>query len=541
MKTPPTIGVLSPFVSGAYFGAVIRGVLGAAAKAGARVVAIQTFDPGVSYADGAPDSAAFHIAAWAHLDGCIVILDGASPTYVDAIKRSGKPVVMISNTIDGLQCPVVTPDNRIGVRDAVRHLIEHGHRKIAFAGMMHQHDIHERYASYVDTLREAGIEPDPSLLFATADNEEICGVQAGQQMLASGLKSTAVVVATDLNAIGIMQALTASGLVLPRDQAIVGFDDVDAATFVRPALSSVRLDFGSLGRLAAGLLLDKMAGLDVEDRDYEWPTIFVPRESCGCANAIGEIAVRPTDEPLGRTVAARRRWLKEQLDRTLTADDHAAGRESTVTAAATLVAQTLEAAAKGRAGPTDVVVHDAVEALFQRSPRNQTVLGIMAAARRFGRSLVDVNAINADAIGQRVTDRIVGLTLMLSGIHSHDQFSESAYFRGALGTQYAVAMDLLRSHEEDPRSLQWLERTSVRGGCLGLWSETPGELGPGADPTLAVVGAFNRDAADSADGSGDSADGSGDSANGSDHARRSSPGLNETVAASAFPPRALLT
>ena len=127
-----------------------------------------------------------------------------------------------------------------------------------------------------------------------------------------------------------MQALTAAGLVLPRDQAVVGFDDVDAATFVRPALSSVRLDFGSLGRLAAGLLLDKMAGLDVEDRPYEWPTIFVPRESCGCTNAIGAIAVRPAHDPLGRTVAARRRWLKEQLDRTLTADDHAAGRESTV-------------------------------------------------------------------------------------------------------------------------------------------------------------------------------------------------------------------
>ncbi len=87
-------------------------------------------------------------------------------------------------------------------------------------------------------------------------------------------------------------------------------------------------------------------------------------------------------------------------------------------------------------------------------------------------------------------------------------------------------MDLLRSHEEDPRSLQWLERTSVRGGCLGLWSETPGELIAGADPTLAVVGAFNRDTAEDADGSGSGG--------------RTSPGLNETVAASAFPPAALL-
>jgi diguanylate cyclase (GGDEF)-like protein/PAS domain S-box-containing protein len=527
MKTQPTIGVLAPFVSGFYFGAVIRGIAGAATEAGARVVAIQTFDPSRSYMEGIDYVSTLHVASWAHLDACVVVLDGASPTYVDAIKRSGKPVVTISKTLDGVECPVVKPDNRIGVRDAVRHLIEHGHRKIAFAGVMRQYDTQERHASYVDALREAGIEPDPSLAFTTNDNDEICGAQAGQQMLASGLKSTAVVVATDRNAMGIMQSLTAAGLVLPRDQAIVGFDDVDAAAFMRPALSSVRLDFGSLGRLAAGLLLDKMAGLDVENRDYELPTMFIPRESCGCTNAIGEIAVRPADQPLGRTVAARRRWLKEQLDRTLTADDHAAGRESTVAQAASLLAQTLEAAVKGRTGPTEVVVREALEALYRCSPRNQTILGVMDAARRFGRSLVDGSATNAEMVGQRVTDRIIGLTLMLSGIHSHDQYNESAYFQGAIGTQYAVALDLLRSHEEDPRSLQWLERTSVRGGCLGLWSETPGELGPGADPTLAVVGAFNRDVVETADGSG--------------RTRQSSPGLNETVAASAFPPPALLT
>ncbi|HEY8729386.1 MAG TPA: substrate-binding domain-containing protein, partial [Acidothermaceae bacterium] len=211
MKTPPTIGVLSPFVSGFYFGAVIRGIAGAAAEAGARLVAIQTSDPGVSYTERSENSSHLHAASWAHLDGCIVVLDAATPTYTEAIKRSGKPVVMISRHIDGVDCPIVKPDNRVGVRDAVQHLIAHGHRKIAFAGGMDQHDVQDRYASYVETLRDAGIEPDPSLVFATGDNEEICGVQAGQQMLASGLKSTAVVVATDLNAIGIMQALTAAG------------------------------------------------------------------------------------------------------------------------------------------------------------------------------------------------------------------------------------------------------------------------------------------------------------------------------------------
>ena len=92
-------------------------------------------------------------------------------------------------------------------------------------------------------------------------------------MLADGLRSTAAMVATDVNAIGVMSALTAAGLELPRDQAIIGFDDVDAATFVKPALSSIRQDFGALGRLAAQLLLDKLAGVDVPDGQHEAPDL----------------------------------------------------------------------------------------------------------------------------------------------------------------------------------------------------------------------------------------------------------------------------
>ncbi len=269
MDTPPTIGVLSPFVSGFYFGGVIRGVANAAAEAGARLVAIQTSDPGVVYSER-PDTAPHpHAAAWGHLAGCIVVTDAATPAYLDAIRQAGKPLVLISKQLDGVVCPTVQPDNKQGVREAVRHLIAHGHRKIAFVGMMHQDDIQERHAAYVETLIEAGIEPDPTLVFSTADNEEEFGVQAGQAMLADGLRSTAVMVATDVNAMGVMSALTAAGLELPRDQAIIGFDDVDAATFVKPALSSVRQDFGALGRLAAQLLLDKLAGVDVPDGQHE--------------------------------------------------------------------------------------------------------------------------------------------------------------------------------------------------------------------------------------------------------------------------------
>jgi diguanylate cyclase (GGDEF)-like protein len=530
MESPQTIGVLSPFVSGFYFGGIIRGAADAVGEAGARLVAIQTSDPGVVYSVRPDVSPHPHAAAWAHLAGCIVVIDAATPAYLDAIRTSGKPVVLISKLITGVACPTVQPDNKEGVREAVRHLIGHGHRAIAFVGMMHQDDIRERHEAYVEALIEAGIEPDPTLVFATADNDENCGFLAGQAMLADGMRSTAVMVATDVNAFGLMQALTGAGLELPRDQAIVGFDDVDAATFIKPALTSIRQDFGSLGRLAAQLLLDKLAGIDVADGQHLAPTLFVVRESCGCTHDVGEAS--PTSN-VKRTAVARRRGLEEQLDRTLTADTGAPGRSAVVAAAASSIVELLESAWKGDLTPPTQKLKVELEALYQRSPRNQTVRGVMTAARDFATELMAARAGSAGSHGgtslegenstegpRRVAAQIIRLMLMLSTIHSQDQFNESTYFQNTLGTQYAVAMDLLRSHEEDPRSLQWLEGTPVRAGCLGLWSEAPGELVAGADPTLAIVGAFDREAATDP--------------------RRRGPGLDETVAASAFPPVQLL-
>src|SRR5450432_3109600 len=262
--------------------------------------------------------------------------------------------------------------------------------------MMHQDDIRERHEAYVEALIEAGIEPDPTLVFATADNDENCGFLAGQAMLADGMRSTAVMVATDVNAFGLMQALTGAGLELPRDQAIVGFDDVDAATFIKPALTSIRQDFGSLGRLAAQLLLDKLAGIDVADGQHLAPTLFVVRESCGCTHDVGEAS--PTSN-VKRTAVARRRGLEEQLDRTLTADTGAPGRSAVVAAAASSIVELLESAWKGDLTPPTQKLKVELEALYQRSPRNQTVRGVMTAARDFATELMAARAGSAGSHG----------------------------------------------------------------------------------------------------------------------------------------------
>ena len=121
------------------------------------------------------------------------------------------------------------------------------------------------------------------LLFEATDNVERGGAEAGEAMLAAGLPSTAVVAGTDYNAIGVMGVLKAAGLVLPRDQAIVGFDDTEAGALTTPALSSVRQDFNAIGAKAAQLVLELASRQEVPALHYRVPTRYVVRSSCGCA------------------------------------------------------------------------------------------------------------------------------------------------------------------------------------------------------------------------------------------------------------------
>lgn len=276
------IGVLSPLVAGSYMSAVLSALESTVAAAGGRVIAIQTLDLGQGGLDTRVPQYTLH-AAWDQVAGFVVVVNAVDRAYLEALQQAGKPVVLLSEEMAGFPCPVVRPDNRSGVRQAVAHLVQHGHRRIAFVGSLFQPDTRERLDAYREALTDHGIASDDSLLFETSDNLEGSGETAARAMLAAGLPSTAVIAATDFNALGVMKALADAGLSLPEDQAIVGFDDVEAASSVRPTLSSVRQSFRATGSLAADLLLEMVAGNPVAPGRHLVPTWFVPRESCGCA------------------------------------------------------------------------------------------------------------------------------------------------------------------------------------------------------------------------------------------------------------------
>jgi DNA-binding LacI/PurR family transcriptional regulator len=303
-----TIAVLSSLLAGTYFGRLIAAVAEAVHHMGGKTLAVQTqnaswVDPYRTGPGKVP-----HVAL-DKVDGYVVIINSVPAEQLAELRAAGKPVVMISHEEASFPCPVVKPDNSIGVREAIEHLIGHGHTRIAFVGDTTQLDIAERYESYRLTLSDHGIEPDEALFFKTTDNQDNGGRNAGLAMIAAGLPSTAVLTGTDYNATGVMAALREAGYAIPRDQAVVSFDDMPGAELNSPALSSVSLNFTGVGTECVNLLARLLDGQEVAPGHYPVKTNFVPRHSCGCLGRSERLAalavdISPEAEFLGRVQGA---------------------------------------------------------------------------------------------------------------------------------------------------------------------------------------------------------------------------------------------
>jgi diguanylate cyclase (GGDEF)-like protein/PAS domain S-box-containing protein len=363
----PTVGILSPLMTGYYYGMLISAVKTVVSEAGGRVIAVSTAASGSGYHR---EEVIEHLAhlAWDRVDGFVTIANAVSLDYLNELGAAGKPVVALGHVEPGFSYPAVLPDNHGGIRQAVDHLVGHGHVRVAFAGSLQHFDVRERYASYCDTLRSHGIETDPALLYDIDDNHEFSGREAARRMLAAGLPSTAVVAACDLNAVGIMAALSEAGLALPAEQAVTGFDDLPGNASLSPSLSSVAQDLGQMGALAGRLLMRMVDGEEVAPGHHVVAGAFAGRESCGCA-------------------------------------------------------------------PADVPEDD---------------LGAHAQLRR-ARAL----------LGER---------------------NDSYYaLRKAIRDEHEISLELLRSHESEPRDLEWLSRTEAEAATLALWDFTAHPEGPSHD------------------------------------------------------------
>lgn len=167
-------------------------------------------------------------------------------------------------------------DNVGGAKAATQYLIQRGHRRIAMiagAGGPERN----RVSGYLQALNEAGLEPQ---LVSHGDFNEESGYRLTKEIL-SGARPTAIFAGNDLMAFGAMSAIREAQLTIPDDMAVMGFDDIFAARFVTPPLSTINQFQYELGRIAAEMVLERINKLpaDASGRQRQMPFEVVKRQS----------------------------------------------------------------------------------------------------------------------------------------------------------------------------------------------------------------------------------------------------------------------
>ena len=194
-----------------------------------------------------------------YVDGLIMCPLRVTRRHLTELKRAQSPVVVIGRLPKS--CPVdnVHVDSRPGVARAVEHLAEQGRTRIALVdGPLDTVPGKSRYAGYQDGLAEVGMTEDAARVAFTDFTVE-GGAKAAAEMLKAKRPPDAFFAANDLMALGVLQAVREAGLDVPGDVAVVGMDDTELATSAWPPLSSVSLGARERGRLAAELLLERLA------------------------------------------------------------------------------------------------------------------------------------------------------------------------------------------------------------------------------------------------------------------------------------------
>ena len=193
-----------------------------------------------------------------------VILGGnAQADMVTEFQSQNISVMLVNNRIQGLELPCVLSDEYGGVKMAVEHLIQRGHRDIAMiAGRFSPYIVGERYRAFLEITRACGIAVDAQRVkMCEADVES--ATRAATELLSRKDRPTAVFAANDIIAAGILKAARRLGLRVPQDVAVVGFDDSTVCTMLEPELTSVHINCRRMGELCVERLRAMLSGEEI--------------------------------------------------------------------------------------------------------------------------------------------------------------------------------------------------------------------------------------------------------------------------------------
>lgn len=293
------IGVLAPPLTWPFVPEIMLGVAEITESTAYEIV-LYVISPARNHSDVLDRILAMKLSA-----GLLAIMPGQLGNHLDFLYKQGVPIVTIEDQVAPINTPWIGIDNVSSGYEATRYLIDLGHRRIGhILGPQHYLCSDERYEGYCRALREAGLEPDPRLVWQgnfAPDGGNACGHQIFS--LPPDERPEAIFAANDQTAFGLMDVAPQYGVRIPEDMALVGFDDMTLAAFSKPGLTTIRQPLRDMGATACKLLLSL-----VDPRNYPFahggevfcgngergsknlrlllPTKLIVRESCGAAQSV---------------------------------------------------------------------------------------------------------------------------------------------------------------------------------------------------------------------------------------------------------------
>jgi LacI family transcriptional regulator len=215
------------------------------------------------------------------VDGVAMMTSEMDAGLIKELSKRNVPIVFMDVGQMGPRMSHVSIDYGNGVRQAVDHVVQLGHKHVAFiTGPLELHSARTRRQAFVDGLRHHGVPLDRKLIREGTHTAE-GGEKAMKELLKLARLPTAVVCSNDWTAIGALHAIHAAGVRVPEDISLVGFDDIPLSSYITPSLTTVRMSARDVGSTAFQALFSLIGEAHVEGDVYQVPTKLVVRESTG--------------------------------------------------------------------------------------------------------------------------------------------------------------------------------------------------------------------------------------------------------------------
>ncbi len=274
-----TIGVVVPNMSTLFFPEVIESIESFARNKDYHII--------LSMSENNPDEEKECVETFLEkrVDGIIIAptqLGVPNVEYFEELQERDIPIVFIDMYLGEVEKDFVIIDNKLGAYEAVEYLIKLGHRRIGHIGGPRELSaVQDRLTGYIKALESYNIEYDDKLVKELPNIKKEAGYQGMKELIEANNPLTAIFAVTDMVAIGALKAIREAGMKVPEDISLVGFDDIELASFLEVPLTTVSQQQHRIGNLAAEIVIERIEkkGENKHHQIILKPKLIV-RESC---------------------------------------------------------------------------------------------------------------------------------------------------------------------------------------------------------------------------------------------------------------------